>query len=89
MSPRLPSISDSTDFLRLNLNVRPHIHDTKMKPTHIVLIGLIFMLIGFITPRVVPSLAASLSIVFTLCYVVGLLMLIIGGIRASRAKKKD
>jgi len=54
-----------------------------------ILVGLIFMLIGFITPRIAPSVALSLSIVFTLCYVVGLLMLIIGGIRQSREKKKD
>ena len=47
------------------------------------------MLIGFITPRVIPSLAESLGLVFMLCYVVGLLMLIIGGIRASRTKKKE
>lgn len=60
-----------------------------MKPTHIVLIGLVFMLIGYLTPRVVPSLALSLSILFSLCYVVGLLMLIIGAMRLSRAKKTE
>jgi hypothetical protein len=60
-----------------------------MKSTHMILVGLMFMLVGFVTPRIIPSRAVSLSIVFTLCYVVGLLMLIIGGIRNSREKKKD
>ena len=60
-----------------------------MKPTHIILIGLVFMLIGYITPRAVPSLALSLSLVFMLCYIVGLLMLIIGSMRLSRTKKKE
>jgi uncharacterized membrane protein len=60
-----------------------------MKSTHMILVGLIFMLTGFVTPRIIPSHAVSLSIVFTLCYVVGLLMLIIGGIRNSREKKKN
>ena len=59
-----------------------------MKSTHMILVGLIFMLIGFITPRVAPKLAVSLGIILTLCYVVGLLMLIIGGVRQSREKKK-
>ena len=58
-----------------------------MKSIHMILAGLILMLAGFVIPRIVPSLAASLGIVFTLCYVVGLLMLIIGGIRKSREKK--
>ena len=60
-----------------------------MKPTHIIVIGLVFMLIGYITPRAVPSLALSLSLVFMLCYIVGLLMLIIGSMRLSRTKKKE
>jgi len=62
-----------------------------MNPQHIVLTGLILMLIGFITPRVAPSIGQILpvSAALALCYIVGLLMLIIGGIRASRAKKKE
>ncbi len=63
----------------------PHII---MKNTHLILLGLTLMLIGLLTPRIVPSLALTLGIIFTLCYVVGLLMLIIGGIRKSREKKK-
>jgi hypothetical protein len=60
-----------------------------MKSTHLMLIGVILMLIGFITPRVAPSVAASLGIILSLCYVAGLLMLIIGAIRRSHEKKKD
>ena len=58
-----------------------------MKPNQLALLGLVLMLIGFIIPRVVPSVAAGLHVVFTLCYVVGLLTLIIGGIRQNSKKK--
>jgi len=53
-----------------------------------MLVGVIMMLIGFVTPRVAPSLASSLGIILTLCYVAGLLMLIIGAIRKSHEKKE-
>jgi hypothetical protein len=56
-----------------------------MKPTYIILVGLILMLAGFVIPRIVSS---NLGTIFTLCYIVGLLMLIIGGIRQSLAKRK-
>jgi hypothetical protein len=58
-----------------------------MKPTHIVLFGLILMLIGFIAPRILHSFGLGLGIIFMLCYVIGLLMLIIGGLRQAKAKK--
>jgi hypothetical protein len=58
-----------------------------MKPTYIILSGLILMFAGFVIPRIIPS-SLGLGIIFTLCYIVGLLMLIIGGIRQSRAKRK-
>ena len=53
-----------------------------------MLVVVILMLIGFITPRVAPSLALSLGVILTLCYVVGLLLLIVGAIRRSHEKKK-
>jgi hypothetical protein len=59
-----------------------------MKSRHLMLVGVIMMLIGFVTPRVAPSLASSLGIILTLCYVAGLLMLIIGAIRKSHEKKE-
>jgi len=53
-----------------------------------MLVGVILMLIGFITPRVAPSVAVSLGIILTLGYVAGLLMLIVGAVRRSHEKKK-
>jgi hypothetical protein len=58
-----------------------------MKPKNIILLGLILMLIGFITPRILHSLSLSFGAILVLCYVVGLLMTIIGAKRLSRAKK--
>jgi len=58
-----------------------------MKPACNILAGLILMLAGFVMPRIVPP-SLGLGIIFNLCYIVGLLMLIIGGIRQSRAKRK-
>jgi F0F1-type ATP synthase assembly protein I len=59
-----------------------------MKSQHLMLVGVILMLIGFITPRVAPSVAVSLGIILTLGYVAGLLMLIVGAFRRSHEKKK-
>jgi hypothetical protein len=59
-----------------------------MKSQHLMLVGVILVLIGDITPRVAPSVAVSLGIIPTLCYVAGLLMLIISVIRRSHEKKK-
>ena len=60
-----------------------------MKPQHTVLFGLILMLIGYITPRIAHSFSLNFGIILALCYVVGMLMLIIGGLRMGKAKKKD
>jgi hypothetical protein len=60
-----------------------------MKPKNIILFGLILMLIGFITPRIVHSLSLGFGTILFLCYVVGFLMLIIGALRLSRAKKTE
>lgn len=58
-----------------------------MKPNHIILFGLILMLIGYITPRIAHSLSLGLGAILVLCYIVGLLMLIIGGLRQAKARK--
>ena len=50
-----------------------------MKTTHVILVGLILTLIGFITPQVAPSLDHHFSVIFILFYVVGIAMVIIGG----------
>ena len=60
-----------------------------MKPPHIILLGLILMLAGFIPLRFVPSLALGIRIILTLSYVIGLLMVIIGAMRSRRARKKE
>jgi hypothetical protein len=59
------------------------------------LAGLILMLFGYITPRVLPhfplnlGVGVILGIIFSLCCGIGLLMLIIGGIRAILEKRKN
>ena len=60
-----------------------------MKNTYLILVGLILMLGGILIPRIVPSLASSLGMVFTLARVVGLLILVVGAIRKSREKKAE
>jgi len=60
-----------------------------MKPPHLILPGFILMLAGFIIPRVVPPPALSFRNIFTLSYVVGLLLVVLGAIRSGRAKKRE
>ena len=59
-----------------------------MKATHLILIGLFLTLIGFITPQVAPNLDRHFSVIFILCYVVGIAMVIIDGIVRLISQKK-
>jgi len=54
-----------------------------------ILPGLILMLAGVIAPRVMPPPALSFRIIFTLSYVIGFLMVVIGAVRSRRAKRKE
>jgi F0F1-type ATP synthase assembly protein I len=60
-----------------------------MDPLKIMLIGAILLVIGYITPRILPPLPLGLDITFVLCHITGLLILIIVAIRKSREKKKE
>jgi hypothetical protein len=60
-----------------------------MKPKNVLLLGLILMLFGFVTPRIVHSFSLSFGIVLVLCSVIGLLMTIIGATRLGGAKKTE
>ena len=59
-----------------------------MKSAYLMLIGVILVLAEFIIPRAAPSLAVSLGIILILCFVVGLLMLVVGAIRWVFERKK-
>ena len=59
-----------------------------MKPTHLMLIGVILMLIEILIPRISLSLTVSLGIIPVLCFVVGLPMLAVGAIRWNRERVK-
>jgi hypothetical protein len=60
-----------------------------MKPTQVILVGLILMLVSFIATRFAPSLDLSVRTIFMLYFGVGLWMVIIGALRQRRAKKKE
>jgi hypothetical protein len=60
-----------------------------MKPKNIILLGIILTLIGFITPRIVHSFSLGIGTILVFCSVLGLLMLIVGAMRLSRARKTE
>jgi hypothetical protein len=58
-----------------------------MKNTHMIVAGLVLILIANFMPKV-QSNGLIVAIVIDLCYVVGLLMFIIGAFRQYQEKKK-